>query len=102
LSNPLFGRVANWGGVAEFGADRPKVALAFPIDRSCRFDGDVFVHGFESLAQFPEVFEDHRLAAGENHMGDLPAAHRIEDSGDGHRVPFGIPGCVARVAEPAT
>lgn len=102
LSNPFFGRVACWGRVAEFGADRPQVALAIPIDCSCRFDGDVFVHGFESLAQFPEVFEDHRLAAGENHMSDLPTARRIEDGGHGHGVPFGIPGCVARVAEPAT
>ena len=102
LANPGLANVIDGAGIAQFRTDRPKVAIDLAIECSCRLDRDVLTALLEFLAELSERLEDHRLTAGDHHMLAPKHIDLAQYFLDLVRVPFGFPGSVSGIAEPAS
>lgn len=102
LANPGLASVIDGAGIAQFRTDRPKVAIDLAIECSCRFDRDVLAALLELLAELCEGLEDHRLTAGDHHMFGPKRIDFAQYFLDRMSVPFGLPGSVSGIAEPAS
>jgi hypothetical protein len=102
LANPGLANVIDGAGIAQFRTDRPKVAIDLAIECTCRFDRDVLTALLELLAELSERLEDHRLTAGDHHMFAPKHIDLAQYFLDLVRVPFGLPGSVSGIAEPAS
>ena len=102
LANPGLVDVIDGTRIAQFRTDRPEVAIHLAIERSCRLDRDVLASVLELLAELCEGLEDHRLTAGDHHMFGPKRIDFAQYFLDRVRVPFGLPGSVSGIAEPAS
>jgi len=102
LANPGLANVIDGARVAQFRTDRPEVAIHMAVECSSRLDRDVLASVLELLAELCEVFEDHRLTAGDHHMFGPKRIDLAQYFLDRMSVPFGFPGSVSGIAEPAS
>lgn len=102
VSNPFLARHADGSGVAEFWADGPEIAFPVPFNRTGRFDGDMLMGRSERLNQFSDFIEQSWFSTGDHNMIASESGDAIQNFGDLQVVAFGFPGCVPRVAKPAT
>lgn len=102
LANPGLVDVIDRTGIAQFRTDRPKVAFHLAIERSSRLDRDVLASLLELLAELSERLEDHRFTAGDHHMFGPKRIDFAQDFLDRISIPFGLPGSVSGITEPAS
>lgn len=102
VANPFIARHADRRGVAQFGADRPEIAIPVAIDSSSCLNRYVLSSRLATLHHFSNFVEDRRLASGDDDMITGKRIDPIEDAGNRKGVPLGLPRCVACVAEPTS